>query len=324
MNQSKRYCLKLLPLLLLAAEVVVSLNVGQYKIQWNNITNGNSADFLVFYNLRLGRTLMALLSGIALGMSGQVFQTVFRNELAAPDVAGMASGASVGAAVAIAFLGGGSVLIPVCAFCGGVAAVLLVILMYLRVDRRSMASLVLCGVCVNALFKAILSIIKASADAEHTIASIEFWTMGSLSGITMGKLLQTLPWCTAGIAGLLLLARPISMLGLGDDEASMLGLSVKKMRIAALGFSTLAVSSVLAQTGLISFVSLMAPHIARLIYKQNKHSLLTSALLGADLLLLADILARSLFVSELPISVLTGLLGVPALFALLMWRRVHD
>ncbi len=312
----------ILPLLLLTAEIILSVNVGQYDIHWENVWTGNSADFLVFFNLRLARTGMAVLAGVVLGMTGQVFQTVFRNDLAAPDVAGMGGGASVGAAVAILLFGG--MMTPVFAFLGGMLAVAMVILMYLWLDRRSMATLVLCGVCVNALFRAVLSVIKVSADSEHTIASIEFWTMGSLAGITMAKFLQTLPWCVVGILGLVILQKPVTMLSLGDDEASMLGVPVKCMRIAALGFSTLAGSAVLAQTGLISFVSLMAPHIAGLIYKDRKYALWTSALLGADLLLLADILARSLFVTELPISVLTGLLGVPALFALLHWRRVHD
>lgn len=315
---------KTVPWLLLAAAVLLSLGTGKFHIDPAKLADPLSADSRVFLNLRLGRTCAALVSGAVLGTAGFVFQTVFRNPLASPDVAGVASGASAGAALSILLFSGMSALTPALAFAGGLLAMLIVVLLNAATERFGIASLVVCGVCVNALFQAALTVIKLCADREHIIASIEFWLMGSFSAVTLKQLLRVLPFALAGMAGLVILRRPVTLLAFSDDEADMLGVPVSKTRAAALLLSTLSVSAVISLSGLISFVGLLAPHIARLLAGRKKDTFMLSAVIGALLLLIADILARSAAATELPVSVFTSFLGVPCLLGILFARNRRE
>ena len=304
-------------LVLTGAAFAASLAVGRYPIDWIQLA-ADGMDRKVFFTLRLPRTCMAVLAGFALGVAGSVYQAVFQNPLAAPDIIGVSSGASVGAAGAILLFGGGVVLTALMAFAGGMAAVLTVLALAGFARRQGITGIVLAGIAVNALTQALLMLLKLTADPEKQLAAIEFWTMGSFADVTLTKLLGILPLTAAGLTGLFVLHRQILLLGLGEDEARMLGVSVRSMRRAVLLLATLVTGAVVSVTGLISFIGLLAPHIARLLTRSSRFaSTILAGLTGSVLLLCADILARSVSSSEVPVSIITSLLGAPFLFWLM-------
>ena len=291
-------------LVLAAAAFLFSLSVGRYPITWAGLW-GDPYTAHVFFTLRLPRTCMALSAGFALGVAGSVYQCVFQNPLASPDIIGVASGASAGAAA-------------LWAFAGGFLAVLTALTLSALASRRNIANLVLSGIVVNALAQSVLMLMKLAADPEKELASIEFWTMGSFADITLSKLLGALPWILLGLTGLFALSRQIVLLGLEEDDARMLGVPVKYMRPAILMLATLVTGAVISVTGLIAFIGLLAPHIARLLTRSSRFSTTVLAgLCGGILLLLSDVLARSIGDSEVPISIITSLLGAPFLFWLM-------
>lgn len=307
-------------LVLTGAAFAASLAVGRYPIDWAQLM-ADGMDRRVFLTLRLPRTCMALLAGFALGVAGSVYQAVFQNPLAAPDIIGVSSGASVGAAAAILLFGGGVVLTALLAFAGGMAAVLVVLSLAGFARRQGVTGIVLAGIAVNALTESLLMLMKLTADPEKQLAAIEFWTMGSFADVTLQKLCGVLPLAVIGLAGLFLLHRQILLLGLSDDEARMLGVPVGMMRRVVLLLATLVTGVVVSVTGLISFIGLLAPHIARLLARSSRFSTtVLSGIVGGALLLCADILARSIGSSEIPVSIITSLLGAPFLFWLMCKR----
>ena len=298
--------------------------MGRYPIDWAQLAV-NGMDRRVFLTLRVPRTCMALVAGFALGVAGSVYQTVFQNPLAAPDVIGVASGASTGAAAAILLFGGGVMLTAIMAFAGGMAAVLVVLALAGLTRRNGVTAIVLAGVAVNALTQSLLMLMKLTADPEKQLAAIEFWTMGSFADVTLQKLVGVLPLVAVGLACLFLLNRQILMLGLGEDDARMLGVPVGVMRRVVLLLATLVTGAVVSTTGLISFIGLLAPHIARLLTRNSRFSTTVLAgLVGGALLLAADVLARSIGSSEVPVSIITSLLGAPFLVWLMCQRRERD
>lgn len=319
-RSSRAGMMYILPGLLLAAGFVLSCAMGKYRIDWGEILSAGTMSYRVFWRLRLPRTIMVCVAGVCLSVAGLVYQTVFRNPLASPDVAGTASGASAGAAVGM-LLGGAGALVPVCAFAGGLAAVGCVSLLARLTGRRDTASLLLSGIAVNAVCQALLMLCKLAFDTDGQLASLEFWLMGGFNDVTPDKLLSVLPFAAASLALLALLRRPIALLASGDDDAAMLGVRVRGTRAAAMGLATLMVSSVISCAGLISFAGLLAPHIAMRLTDRAAPRRYLTALVGADLLLIADILARSVAPNELPVSVFLSLAGAPALFILLCRER---
>ena len=307
-------------LVLTGAAFAASLAVGRYPIDWAQLM-ADGMDRRVFLTLRLPRTCMALLAGFALGVAGSVYQAVFQNPLAAPDIIGVSSGASVGAAAAILLFGGGVVLTALLAFAGGMAAVLVVLSLAGFARRQGVTGIVLAGIAVNALTESLLMLMKLTADPEKQLAAIEFWTMGSFADVTLQKLCGVLPLAVIGLAGMFLLHRQILLLGLSEDEARMLGVPVGMMRRVVLLLATLVTGVVVSVTGLISFIGLLAPHIARLLARSSRFSTtVLSGIVGGALLLCADILARSIGSSEIPVSIITSLLGAPFLFWLMCKR----
>lgn len=307
-------------LVLTGAAFAASLAVGRYPIDWAQLM-ADGMDRRVFLTLRLPRTCMALLAGFSLGVAGSVYQAVFQNPLAAPDIIGVSSGASVGAAAAILLFGGGVVLTALLAFAGGMAAVLVVLSLAGFARRQGVTGIVLAGIAVNALTESLLMLMKLTADPEKQLAAIEFWTMGSFADVTLQKLCGVLPLAVIGLAGLFLLHRQILLLGLSEDEARMLGVPVGMMRRVVLLLATLVTGVVVSVTGLISFIGLLAPHIARLLARSSRFSTtVLSGIVGGALLLCADILARSIGSSEIPVSIITSLLGAPFLFWLMCKR----
>jgi len=312
-------------LLLLA--ILISIGVGKYPISSEDILNillGRPVEEMtrnVFLTLRLPRIIMVVIAGFGLSVAGSVYQTIFKNPLASPDIIGVSSGASMGAAFAIVFLGSGTIVIAVSAFAGGLIVLLFLMGLVSISNNKSIATYVLSGIVINALAQAFIMTLKFFADPERQLASIEFWTMGSFGNITNEKLFIILPVFLFGLAGLILFRRQIALLSLNDDESRMLGVRVQFMRIGILICATLVVASVICITGLISFIGLIAPHIGRIVMKRNNfNSFVFSGLVGAIILVAADCFARSIAGSEVPISIMTSLIGAPFL-AYFMSRR---
>lgn len=311
----REICIFTITLILLAAAVLVSFCVGRYQITPADIfSQGDEMGRRVFFTLRLPRTLMAVCAGFVLSMAGSVYQTLFRNPLAAPDIIGVSSGAGAGAAMAIVLFGGGMWATSLFAFVGGLLTVMFALGLVSVAGRRQMAVFVIAGIAVNALAQSVVMVLKLAADPEKQLASIEYWMMGSFASITGSKLLAALPFALIGFVGVCLLHRQVTMLALEEEEARMLGVPVAFMRKLIMVLVTLMVSGVISVTGLISFVGLIAPHLARLIMRDNRFfTAAYSGVVGALLLVVSDCIARSLTTSELPISVVTSFIGVPFL-----------
>lgn len=306
---------------LLLILTVASLFAGKYPLTLSGLLAGNEMQLRVFLMLRVSRTLTGVLGGVTLGIAGFVYQTVMRNPLASPDVIGVSSGASAGAAFGILFLSGATA-VTASAFAGALLAMTLS-LSLAALDRSARGDgVVLAGIAVHSVAQVALMLLKLTADPERQLASIEYWIMGSLSGVSghsigFGMIVSLL--CSGAM---LLLHRQCVLLSGDGDEARMLGVPVGKMRLALLCVATLGVSAVVSLTGLISFIGLLAPHIARLLSKNNtRTTMLLSGLLGGCLLCGADILARSIAAAELPVSIFTSLLGAPLLILLIVRRR---
>ena len=307
------------------ALAVAGLFVGKYPLSIEKLLAGDAMQWRVFLTLRLPRVLVGLIGGFALGVCGFVFQTVFSNPLASPDIVGVSSGASTGAAAGILFFSGvsaGAAAVTASAFVGALfAAVTAIVLSTLDKSAKN-STIVLAGIAVHALSQTALMALKLTADPERELASIEYWMMGSLNGITLSECGGNLVLTVLCTAVLFFLHRQIILLSAEEGEARMLGVSVGKMRLTVLITATLTVAAVISGTGLISFIGLLAPHIARLLTGENRIStMLLGGITGGILLLGADILARTVAAAELPVSIFTSLLGAPFLIWLVLGRR---
>ena len=299
----------------------LSLFVGKYPLSIQKLLEGDELQWKVFLTLRCSRTAVGILGGAALAIAGFVYQTVFRNPLASPDIIGVASGASAGAAFGILFLSG-TAAVTLSAFTGSLTAVALVLALS-GLDKSGRSStIVLAGIAVHALAQTALMGLKLTADPERELASIEYWIMGSLNGISLYAIQGNLLLIVIGILALLLLHRQILLLSAEEGEAKMLGVNVPQLRLVVLLTATLVVAAVVSMTGIISFVGLLAPHAARMLTKQNRMgTMVLSGVLGSILLCGADILARSVAATELPVSIFTSLLGAPFLIFLVVKGR---
>ena len=301
---------------------VSALSTGKYPITLSGLAAGDPMALRTFTVLRLPRAVMGLIGGFGLGIAGFVYQTVFRNPLASPDIIGVSSGASAGAAFAILFVSAATPSTTLFAFFGALLAVCLSLGLTALSPVRDHSSIVLAGIAVHALAQTVLMLLKLMADPEKQLASIEYWIMGSLSGVTSSKIPFPVAIILSSSALVFLLHRHLLALSVREDEARMLGVSVRITRFFILFLATLTVAAAVSVTGLISFVGLLAPHTARLRTGHNRKSAcFLSGLIGSFLLLTADILAKSLAAVELPVSIFTSLLGAPFLIYLILSER---
>lgn len=301
--------------------IIVSLEFGHYSLSVYEVISGNASAMAtnVFYQLRLPRTIVAIISGFILAFVGSILQTIFKNPLASPEIIGMASGASSGAAIAIVLFSGSFTITMISAFLGGILAVIMAIVLATQSKQKRLASFVLSGIVVNAIAQSLTMTMKLIADPEKQLASLEFWMMGGLSSITQEKLLYMLPIATISCIALWFCSSQIEMMALNDEDALSLGVNIQVIRPIVLILCTLSVASVISVIGMISFVGLISPHIARMLTKRNTRTTwLLSSLIGANILLLSDIIARTLFTIELPISIVTSIIGAPLLFIFMM------
>lgn len=317
--RNKIILLSAIQVLLLLAVLVWSVITGQYPLTLKSLLSGDTMSIMVFKRLRLPRALMGVIGGFGLSISGYIYQLIFKNPLASPDIVGVSSGASAGAALAIVAVSASVPFISISAFIGAVTALIITLLTAYLVPGRNSYTIVLAGIAIHSVAQTILMFLKLAADPEKQLASIEYWIMGSLNGISRDSL--AIPFLTtlAGFIIMAMLYRQVLILSTSEEEAVSLGVNVTSLRFIILMLATLIVSSIICVTGLISFIGLIAPHIARLLTKRNDiFTYITSGFTGAILLTLADILARSVSPSELPVSIFTSLLGAPLLIILLI------
>ncbi len=323
---------------LLLAGIVLSAGLGQLAIaptevigsllRGIGVPNGWAPDDALIeqtlWQIRLPRVAMSLLVGALLAVAGAVMQAVFANPLAEPGVVGVSSGAALGAAASIAFgltfLGGWTT--AVFAFAGGLVATVVVYSTARAQGRTESVTLVLTGIAVNAFAGAGLALLMTVGDSGSR-EQIVFWQLGSMNGSRWGEVgVSALVGGVAVIAALLL-ARQYDLLALGDRTAAHLGVRVERLRILSIVLVALLTGAAVAFVGIISFVGLVVPHIVRMILGPSNRLLIgASALLGAALLVLADLLARTLVpATDLPIGVLTSLVGGPFFYWLIRRNR---
>ncbi|MFJ8105575.1 FecCD family ABC transporter permease [Streptomyces sp. NPDC096132] len=278
----------------------------------------------VLWNVRFPRIVLALLVGASLGCAGALMQGVFGNPLAEPGVIGISSGAAVGAVAAIAF--GVNVLgtwtVSAFAFLAGLGTVLLVYAMSRSGGRTEVVTLILTGIAVNAFAGALIGLFLFFADAA-AIQQITFWQLGSLSQATWPKVLAVLPCAVVGLAVAPFHSRRLDLLALGERPARHLGVEVERLRMVLILVIALLTAAAVSVSGIIGFVGLVVPHLLRMAAGPGHRFLVPgSALLGALVLLTADLASRTLAApAELPLGVLTALLGSPFFFWLLRRTR---
>lgn len=307
--------------LLLCALFFISLFIGKYPLSLEKLKSNDALQWSVFWNLRFSRVFVGCVGGIAIGMTGFIYQMVFKNPLASPDILGVSSGASAGAAVGIIFFSGVYSIIT-CSFVGAIAAVLLALLFAFIDHSGNKTTVVLAGIAVHALAQMVLMLLKRMADPEKELASIEYWIMGELNGINTKVIIVNIPICIVCLILLCFLHRQSLLLSMDEMETKMLGVKVANVRLVLLFLSTLSVASIVSMTGIISFVGLIAPHFARRLTRNNQiETMFLSGFLGGIFLLIADMLARSVAQTELPVSIFTSMIGVPFLIVLIIKRR---
>ncbi len=319
-----RLALFLLAVLALAALLGAPL-AGSQEISLAEVLRGEPTAAAIFWQIRLPRVLLALLAGAGLSVSGLGFQTLFRNELAEPYTLGVASGAALGAVLALRLEESAALLgLPVIAlasFAGALAATALVVGLSLRRRDTATSTLLLAGIAVSLSCSAIILFLQYLADSTQTFRMVR-WMMGGLSVVGYGEVLWVLPWVLGGAALLLFLRWDLNLLLLGEELASSRGVDLGRLRLKVLLAASLMIGALVAVAGPIGFVGLMVPHILRRWVGYDHLFLAPACVLGGGaFLVLCDLVARTIMApAELPVGVLTALLGGPFFLWLLVWR----
>jgi len=267
--------------------------------------------------VRLPRTLAALFVGANLSVAGAVLQGLFRNPLVDSRILGVSSGAAFGACLAI-LVSGSAVAVQSSAFVFALVAVAIVLAVGWRFGATPLA-LILVGVAASALFDALLGLIKYVADPLSKLPAITYWLLGGLSGTRWSNLAPLLVISTLALGFLMLVRWRLNVLTLSDDEAASLGVHVRSLRIAVVVSASLLVATSVSQAGMIGWIGLVVPHVARAWVGPNHVRLIpASAALGGATLVVLDTIARTVLPGEIPLGILAGLLGVPAFLLLLV------
>ena len=311
---------------------VLALGAGRYPISpadvasivWNHMSgraDGSTADAVV-WQIRLPRVGVSMLVGAALAAAGAAYQHLFRNPLVAPDTLGVSSGAALGAVLAI-FVGAGLLVIEAAAFVGGLAAVGAVMLVASRLRAHDpLVTLILTGIVVASLLGAAISLVKYLADPYNVLPAITFWLMGSFASTSPSDARGLLAPVAAALVVLIALAWRVDLLSLPEDEARALGVNTRRLRAAVIAAATLATAASVAVSGIIGWVGLVVPHMARLVVGPGFTRLLpAAALFGAAFMLAIDTLARTVATIEMPPGILTAIVGTPVFIALLARAR---
>lgn len=277
-------------------------------------------DEKLLMGVRLPRVLATVIVGAALSLSGAVYQGIFKNPLVSPDFLGVSSGACIGAAVAI-LLSLSSGWIQVLAFFGGIGAVTLTVLIPKAMRSDSNIMLVLAGIIVSGAMSSILGFIKYIADPETQLAAITYWQLGSFAYVDTPALLSILPLSAAAAILLLAMSWWINILSLGEQEARTLGANLGLLRGLCIVCSTILTAGAVCVSGTIGWIGLVIPHFGRMIVGSDNRGLLPAVcLIGGMFLLIVDTVTRLIGPAEMPISILTGIIGAP-FYAWLLYRQ---
>ena len=275
----------------------------------------------VVINIRLPRILLACLVGCCLSSAGAAYQSVFQNPMAAPDILGASSGAAFGAALAI-LLGLPTRLITLLAFVSSIVTVLVVYLVGQRAPGKRVVNLILAGIMVSSLFSAGTSFIKLVADPSNQLPAITYWLMGSLSGARLQDVSFVLLPMALGLMPLLLLRWRMNILTLGDEEARTMGVHPGRLRLIVVLCSTLVTAASVSVSGMIGWVGLVIPHLARkMVGSDHRYLMPATMLLGAAFLLVVDNVSRNLLATEIPIGILTAFIGAPFFLYLILRKE---
>ncbi len=273
----------------------------------------------VIINIRLPRIIMAIVVGGGLAVAGAAMQSLFSNPLATPDTIGVGSGASFGAALAI-LLFNNILAIQSLAFAMGIFAAFITINFSKLTRSNSIIMIVLAGMIVSSFFAALISLLKTVADTDSELPSIVFWLMGSMAGSSFEKLQYGAVPILIGSAIIIALRWKMNALLLSEDEIKSMGINIRRMRLIVMCSATLITASVVSMCGQVGWMGLLVPHLCKLIVgNNNKNVIPFSFSLGASFMLVVDTLARSLTQAEIPLSIITALLGAP-FFAFIMIR----
>ena len=264
----------------------------------------------MIFDLRLPRLIAAFLIGASLSAAGVIFQAMFANPLVSPNILGVGSGAGFGAVVCILAFGS-PVATQIGAFIFGFLAVMIAYALGVLANKNSKLMLVLAGIITGAIFEALISVVKYVADTQEKLPSIVYWLMGSLSAISWSDVAALAPVCVIGLVLLSLMGWKLNILSPGGEHASILGES-KFLGFIFIVLATLITAASVAIAGIIGWVGLLMPHVTRLIYGSDNSRLVPiSAILGGIFLMLTDVAARSASSAEIPLSILTALIGAP-------------
>jgi len=318
--------------LLLVVLVLGSAVIGSYSLSlhdWWNVLKAPSESGtpgIVLLQIRLPRLLACILVGSGLALAGSSYQGLFNNPMVSPDILGASAGAGFGAAVGILF-GFDIVAIQALSFVGGLLAVLLVWMLASGLCRRGdpVLMLVLVGILIGSLFTALISLTKYLADPLNKLPVITFWLLGSFASITPKDVRLAIIPIAVGCIPLLLLRWRLNVLCMGEQEARTLGLNTSAMRFVVIVCATLITAASVSMCGMVGWIGLVVPHLARLVVGPNHKILLpTAAVMGGCFLLLVDDIARTVGALEIPVGVLTALIGAPFFLFLLMREQRNE
>lgn len=277
----------------------------------------------VIWLVRMPRIFAAILVGSSLAVSGATYQGLFRNPMVSPDILGASAGASVGACIMMLF-NMGPLMVQIAAFVMGIFAVALSYFLSKSIGKGTniILLLVLCGMTVNTLFQALVSITKYLADTDEQLPAMTYWLMGSLAKVSYTDILFFLIPFVLGVIPIMALRWKLNLLSFGEDEAKSMGISVSTVRIICIICATLLTASVVSIAGTIGWVGLMIPHLVRFISGPNNKTLIPFSLLtGALFMLVVDNCCRTLLAYEIPLGVLTSLIGAPFFIYILFRTR---
>jgi len=332
-SDGKRWLLNIILIALLIILFFISFMIGRYPLSPLEVITTILAKFIpsiqvsatastIVWDIRLPRIIAAVLVGAALSVAGAAFQGTFKNPLVSPDILGVSSGAGFGAAIAILIVG-----IPlvtqISAFAWGLIAVTITYFIARSIRNSEILVMVLSGMAIGSFFTALISLCKYTADPYSKLPQIVYWLMGSLSSVNNAQVLMVSVPIIIGITILLILRWKLNVLAMGDEESKSLGIETNKLRFIIIVCCTMITAAAVSISGIIGWVGLIIPHISRMLVGPDHKKLLPATIcLGASFLLLIDNISRTILVIEVPIGILTAIIGAP--FFLYLLRKGYN
>ncbi|MDO5095234.1 MAG: iron ABC transporter permease [Peptostreptococcaceae bacterium] len=317
--------LVLLPLV----SLVFCIGIGRYGISMADSIKILSASvtgrqgvvdqqaYSVIWSMRLPRLMLDLLCGMGLSVAGASLQALFSNPLTSSDTLGVSAGAAFGAALALLF-SANLLIVQISSLSFGIFAVAVAIYVGKSKSNSSIVMMILAGVLVSYMFQAFVSLVKYVADTDSKLPAITFWLMGSMSGVSYKTLSIGTPFILIGSLSLYAMRWKLNVLSLGDDEAKSLGINLKRTKLFIIFFSSMITAACVSMCGMVGWVGLLIPHLSRMLFGNNNLYVIPASIsLGATFLILIDTIARSATAAEIPISILTAIIGAPIFIMLL-------